>query len=182
MPSQANIDQLASINQRLTRAKNLVLVDYTGLSVNDQTELRAKVNQAGGEFTVQKNTLLRLAITDRTKEIPESMDQSLNGPTAVLFGYEDAVSATKVAVEFQKDHAETFVIKAGLITGTDEAADTFLTTADIKRLADLPTKDQLRAQVVGTLNAPIFGFVNVLAGNIRGLVQVLSAVRDQQAN
>jgi large subunit ribosomal protein L10 len=179
MPNTKNIDQVKSINQKLDQAKNVVLLDYKGLDVAAQTELRAKVVEAGGEFTVQKNTLIKIALTEKAGDLPQTITDALNGPTAVLYGYEDPVSATKAVVDFTKTN-EALQIKAGVLTAEAGQPWSFLSLDQIKNLASLPSKDELRARVVGQLQAPIAGFVNVMAGNIRGLVNVLNAVKDQK--
>ena len=181
MPSQKNIDAVKVIDDKLKQCKNIILVDYAGLNVADQTELRKQIKAAGGEFTVHKNSLLKLTLANRAKNLPDNVFDALEGPTAIVYGYEDAAGAAKVTVGFAKEHEDTFKIKVGVMAGTEDAPHQALTIDDIKQLALLPGIDQLRAQVVGTLNAPISGFVRVLSGNLSGLAQVLKARQDQLA-
>jgi len=180
MPSQKNVDQLQSINDKMQSAKNVIFTAYPGLDVATQTEMRAKVKEAGGEILVQKNNLLRLAVKNKLNDLPQDVDEALNGPTAVVYGYEDAVSATKAIVEFQKDH-EQLLIKVGLLMGEEGQTNQVLSEAQIKDLAKLPGRQELLATLVNRLNSPIQGFANVLSGNLRGLVTVLSAIKDQKA-
>jgi large subunit ribosomal protein L10 len=180
MPSQQNIDQLQVISDKVTQSKNIILADYSGISVSDQTNLRSQIKPVGGELTVAKNNLIRIALKKRSQDLPEVADSALNGPTAIMYGFEDPVSATKVLVEFAKSH-ETIHLKAGLLIGEDASTDQYLDEDAIKNLAKLPGKDELRAKLVATLQAPISGFVNVLSGNLRGLVQVLNAIKDQKS-
>ena len=181
MPSQQNIDQLQQINDKLAQAKCIVFADYSGLNVSEQNELRAKIVEAGGEFTISKNTLLKLALKNKSKDLPQETYDALNGPTSIVYGYEDAVSATKVLVQFSKEH-EALELKVGILTGVDDQPNQFLDIDAITNLATLPSRDELRARVVAQLNSPISGFVNVLSGNLRGLVQVLGAIKDQKSN
>jgi large subunit ribosomal protein L10 len=180
MPSQKNTDQVAIIKANLEKAQNLIIADYAGLDSAAQTDLRAKVKAAGGEFTVTKNRLVKIVLKERLKDLPADLDKSLEGPNATLYGFSDPVAATKVLVEFAKDH-ETLNVKMGLMIGHDGAADQILSSADIKSLAALPSKNELLAHLVGQLNAPIYGLVNVMAGNLRKVVYVLNAIKDQKA-
>jgi large subunit ribosomal protein L10 len=181
MPSQKNIDQLAQIKEKLDKAQNFIIADYAGLDSSAQTDLRAKIKAAGGEFTVTKNRLVKLAIKNRLKDIPADLDKALEGPNATIYGFSDPVAATKVLVEFAKDH-ETLKLKLGLMSGRDGAPDQVLSNEEILSLAKLPSRPELLARLVGQLNAPIYGFVNVLAGNTRKLVYALAAIRDQKSN
>lgn len=180
MPNAANIEQVKMLEETLANAKNVVLVDQAGVSVGEQTDLRVKLAEAGGSYMVAKNTLIKIALTNTYGELPSQFVDALNGPTSILFGLEDAVGATKALVDFAKDH-ENLDIKAGLMTDIEAKKVDYLSEDAVKALAKLPSKDQLRATVVGTLQAPIAGLVNVLAGNIRGLVTVLGAIKDQKS-
>jgi large subunit ribosomal protein L10 len=179
MPSQKNIDQLVQIKEKLDKSQNLIIADYAGLDSAAQTDLRAKIKAAGGEFTVTKNRLVKLAIKNRLNDVPTDLDKALEGPNATVYGFSDPVMVTKVLVEFAKDH-ETLKLKLGLMAGRDGAHDQVLTGEQIQSLAELPGRPELLARLVGQLNAPIYGFVNVLAGNTRKLVYVLAAIRDQK--
>lgn len=174
MPSQKNINQLNSLKTKLSTAKSVVLSDYSGLSVANQGELRQKVKDSGGEFGVAKNNLLRLAIKDHLNDLPEQIDTVLNGPTAILFSGDDPISPLKALVEFAKEK-ELPKLKAGLMDGK------ILSLEDIKQLALLPGRNQLLAKLIGQLQAPTFGLVNVLIGNVRNLVYALKAIQEQKS-
>ena len=179
MPSQKNIDQLAEIKEKFAKSKNAIIATYAGLKVSDQVELRAKIKEAGGELNVSKNTLVRLAMEERVS-LSDEDKKALEGPNAIMYGFEDAVSATKAIVEFADDN-DNVEIKLGFMAGGEGAADKVLSVDQVTALSKLPSKDELRAKVVGTIAAPLTGFVNVMAGNLRGLVNVLNAVKDQKA-
>jgi large subunit ribosomal protein L10 len=180
MPSKQNIDQLAKINEKLDKAQNLIIADYSGIDVAAQTDLRAKVTAAGGEFVVSKNRLVVLALKQKLHELPESLESALEGHNATLYGFSDPVSATKVLVEFAKDH-ESLAIKLGLMMGEGDTPAQVLSPEDIQNLAKLPGKPELLAKLVGQLNAPIYGIVNVMAGNLRKVLYVLTAIKDSKS-
>lgn len=176
MPNLKNQAQMATIEKQLEVAQSVVFADYAGLSVAAQTKLRAAAKAAGGEFTVQKNTLLRKAVAAKLKDMPTQPDQQLEGPTAVLYGLSDAVSAIKALVTFAKDN-EAVKIKWGFLTDDNKVMD----AAGIEALSKLPSRQELIGQLLARLNSPIAGFVNVLNGNISGLARVLNAVREKKA-
>lgn len=180
MPNAHNQAQVEMLVEKIKLAKNVILADQAGVNVGEQTALRVKLVEVGGDYKVAKNTLIKIALTEVYGELPTEFTEALNGPTSILFGMEDAVGATKALVDFAKDH-EALEIKAGLMTDIESKTATYLTQADIIALSKLPSKDQLRAQLVGTLQAPIAGLARVLAGNLSGLVTVLGAIKDKQS-
>lgn len=158
------------IKEKLEASKGAVLTDYRGLNVSEITELRRKLREAGVEYKVVKNTLTIIA----AKELGiEEIDTYLEGPTAIAFGIEDAVAPAKIISDFAKDH-KALEMKAGLLEGKVIGID------QIKALANLPSREVLLAQVVGGMQAPLYGMVNVLQGSLRNLVYVLDAVRAKQ--
>ncbi len=181
MPNKQNIDTVGQLTNELKTAKSIIIADYSGISVNDQTSLRQKVKASGATLGVIKNRLIKLALKERLQEVPASLDEALNGPTALVISQDDPVAPTKTLVEFARDH-QTLKLKAGmLLKGSDEAAsDQVLSMADLKNLATLPGKTELYGMLLARLNSPIFGLVNVLHGNIRGLVVALNAIKDKK--
>ncbi len=149
-------------------AKSLVTAGYRGLTVKQLEELRTKLREQGAGFRVVKNSLAAIAAkkANLTVELP-----GVEGQTAFAFGMGDEVAPAKVLYEFGRKN-EALEIRAGVLDGQA------LSKADVLMLAKLPSRQEMLAKTVGTLQAPIAGFVNVLAGNLRGLVTVLSAVRD----
>lgn len=161
MPSEKNVSLVKLLQTKISQAKSIVFADASGLTVNQQRELRQAVKLAGGELIVAKNSLLKIAL---------GVKEFLPGPTVTLFAFEDEIAPIKALAEFAKSNSLP-KIKAGFL------AKEPLTKEQIEQLAQLPTKVELLAKTVGTLNAPITGFVNVLAGNIRKLIYVLKAVK-----
>ncbi len=159
------------LTDKFNSAKSLVITDYLGLNVAEMTELRRQFREAGVDFKVVKNTLATIAANDVDMN---DITEYFSGPTAIAFGEEDAVSPAKILVEFAKDH-EVVEIKAGLLNGELISKD------KVESLADIPSREVLLAQAFAGMKAPLTGLVNVLQGNIRGLVQVLGQIRDQKA-
>ncbi|WP_026895854.1 50S ribosomal protein L10 [Clostridiisalibacter paucivorans] len=158
------------IKGKIDKAQAMVLVDYRGLNVEEVTELRKKFTEAGVEYKVYKNTMMRFAFKDQGLE---EFNKHLVGPNAIAFGFEDPVAPAKITNEFAKEHEE-LDIKAGVVDGKIIGLD------GIKELAELPPKEVLIAQVLGGLNGPISGFANVLQANIKNLVYALNAVKEKQ--
>ncbi|KXO16197.1 50S ribosomal protein L10 [Peptoniphilus sp. GNH] len=167
---QMKEDLVSEIKGKIEGAKGIVLVNYRGLSVDEVTELRKKFREVNVEYKVYKNTMMRRAFADLGHE---GLEEFLVGPSAIAFSLHDEVSAAKVAAEFAKDH-EALELKAGFVDGK------VVSKAEVEALAKLPAKEVLVAQLLGMLNTPIQGLVNVLQGNLRGLAVVLQAIADQK--
>jgi large subunit ribosomal protein L10 len=159
------------LTEKFNSSKSLVITDYLGLNVAEMTELRKQLREAGVDFKVVKNTLATIAANDVEMN---NMTEFFSGPTAIAFGEEDAVSPAKILVEFAKDH-EVIEIKAGILNGE------LISKEKVESLAEIPSREVLLAQAFAGMKAPLTGLVNVLQGNIRGLVQVLGQIRDQKA-
>lgn len=162
---------VAEIKQKFDDAALVVFTDYRGLNVQDMTELRNKLRAPGVEFKVLKNTMLGFALDEVGHG---DLREQIVGPNAVVFSNEDPVGPAKALYDFGKTH-KNFAIKVGILEGQSIAAER------IKDLAELPSREQLLAQVVGTMQAPISSFVYVLNANLTGLVRALDQVREQKA-
>lgn len=173
MPSQQILEQkkqiVASLVDKLKNSSAGVLVDYKGITVEDDTKLRKELREAGVHYGVYKNTLIKFAMD----EIGFSeLDHVLNGTTAVAFS-EGLTAGARILCEFAKKH-DNFSVKGGYVEGKAMDAE------GVQMLASLPSKEVLIAQVLAGFNAPISGFANVLNGNLRGLVVALNAIREKQ--
>lgn len=159
------------LKERLDRSGLMVLTDFTGLGVEEMTTLRARLKAAGGEYYVSKNTLIRLAVKDTPAE---SLGEYLVGPNGMALSYDDVAALAKALDEFAKE-SKKLEIKAGLLDGEpiDKEA--------VKRLAGLPSREVLLAQLLGALNAVPTGFVSVLAAVPRNLLGVLKAIEEQKS-
>ena len=162
---------VARLVDMFREAKSTAFSSISGYTMAQADDLRSKAKEQNVEVLIAKKTLLATATKEAGIEDidPRSFEGSIL--TAVSFG--DEVSAAKLLKDFQKTNEE-FSLVAGVLEGTG------LTTEEVMQLASLPSKEQLLAQLVGSINAPVSGFVNVLAGNLRGLVTVLGAIKDQK--
>ncbi len=166
-PKKTQIVQ--KLTDKLKKAKSLILTDYSGLSVPQQQELRSKVQEAGGEFRVTKNTLLKRALQPEARY--QKLEASLRGPTATLFAFEDEIAPIKVLVEFAEEF-ELPKIKIGFFEGKIIEKEVIL------ELAKIPTKAELLSKLVYLVNSPISGLANVLTSDMRKLVLVIANARE----
>ena len=175
MPSEKILEQkkqqVAVLAESLKAARTGVVVNYKGITVAQDTKLRKELREAGDEYMVVKNTLLRLALKDAGID---GIDHVLEGTTALAISKEDYVSSAKILAKFAET-SKTFEIKAGFVDGGAINAD------GVKELAALPPKEVLVAKVLGGFNAPITGFVTVLNGTMKGLVVALNAIAEKQS-
>jgi large subunit ribosomal protein L10 len=158
------------IKEKMENAQGMVFYDYRGLTVAEVTELRNKFREAGVEYKVLKNSMLKRAA--EMIEL-EGLDEYLVGPTAVAFGFDDPVGPAKVLVEYTKKLKKT-EIKTGVL------GKRIIGIEEINSLAELPSREQLLATLAGTLNAPITGFARSLSGIISKLGYALNAVKEQK--
>lgn len=163
-------EQVAQIVEWMNQAQSMVLIDYRGLKVSEDTDLRRQFRKSGVKYVVLKNKLLRLAAAECGIE---GLDSILEGPTAVAFGMDDLVAPAKIALEFAKKNPK-LEIKAGVLDKN------VLDVAGVKALADLPPREVLLAKMLGSLNAPITGLVTVLGGTLRSLLYTLVAVKEKK--
>mgnify|MGYP001003222388 FL=1 len=162
--------KVAELKDLLTSSKGVVLVDYCGLTVAEDTKLRSKMREAGVKYMVAKNTFIRIAAQEAGIE---GLDAYLEHNTAVAFSAEDPVAPAKILNDFSKDH-KALEIKAGILDGKVIGLD------EVKAVAELPSREELLAKLVGSMQAPISGLVNVLQGTIRNFVYTLEAVRQKK--
>ena len=160
--------QVAELAELLGNAKLTAYAQYKGLTVKELQALRRVARESGVTIKVVKNRLVRVALGQ--VEALKSVDTAaLEGQLLYAASADDEVAPAQVLAKFAKEH------EALKLTGGIDAVGTLLAEADVTALASLPTKEQLRGQLVGTIAAPLSGFVNVLAGNVRGVLNVLNA-------
>lgn len=162
---------VAQLQEELAQLQLVVLTDYRGLTVAEISELRAKLREEGISYRVTKNTLLRLAVSN-TEALKGIEPTTFTGPMALALSTTDEVAPARVVFQYAKEHEALEIV--GAITGDGQV----LTPAEVKALALLPTREQLLAQVVGTIAAPLSGFVGVMGANVRGIVTVLNAIKE----
>lgn len=159
------------LEKKLRESKAAVFANYRGINVADATGLRKSFREAGAEFRVVKNTLtLRAA---RQCGI-EGLEQILEGPTAVAFGYHDPVTPAKLLINFSKTN-RNIEIKGGIVEGRVVGFN------EIKFLADLPSREVLLSQMLRGMVGPLAGLGSVLQGPLRKLVYALKAIQEQKA-
>ena len=162
------------LSKELGRIKLAVMTDYRGLTVREVEELRSVLRDEGISYRVTKNTLLRLA-SKNTPALADIDPSTFIGPTALAMGFDDEVAPARVIFQFAKTHQALEIV--GGITGDGQV----LTAAQVKALATLPTREQLLGQVVGTIAAPLTGFVGVMSGNVRSIINVLNALSEAKS-
>jgi large subunit ribosomal protein L10 len=164
--------QVAKIKEYLAMAKGVVLADYRGITVAQDTDLRRKAREAGVHYRVVKNTLTRIAAKEAGIV---GLGQYLEGLTVMAWSETDAVAPAKLVSDFIKDNKlKSYEIKAGIIDGRTIDAN------GVKQLAGLPPREVLVAKLLGSMQAPIVGLVNVLQGNVRNLVYTLNAIKEKK--
>lgn len=162
---------VANLTGELAEAKAAFLADYRGISVEQVNALRTAMREAGGQYCVVKNTLLRRAIEGTAAQ---PLHEWLDGPTALTIAAEDPVAPAKVLKDFVKK-VDNFNIKGGVLDGKP------LTAEQVDALASLPSREELLQKMLGSMNAPAQNMAGVLAAVPRSFVQVLQAIHDQKA-
>jgi large subunit ribosomal protein L10 len=151
-------------------AKSVILTSYQNLEVNTINELRAKFRQENVEYHIVKNTLARLAAKGTDKE---ALIDMFSGPIAIAYSREDAVSPAKIVDDFAKENKEKFVVRGGILEGE------LLDEAGVKRLADMPTKDELRVMLLQTMTAGPIQLLRTLSAGPQEFVMLLEAKRQK---
>jgi len=165
---QTLIDEL---HQDFQRSPHAILVDYRGLSVPAATEFRRRVRKAGSRYRVVKNTLAQRAIKDTPLE---ALSAKFDQMTGVAYTGSDPVALAKVLVDFAKEHP-ALVLKAGVVAGTQP-----LDAEGVKRLSSMPSLPELRARLLGLMQAPAARLVRVLAAPSTQVVRVLKAKQEKE--
>jgi large subunit ribosomal protein L10 len=171
MVKPAKTTKVEQLKEVFQDAKCVILNDFTGLNVADISELRRKCRESGVTYRVIKNTLAKRSLEELGIE---GLDTYLEGPTAVAYSDSDEAIAAQILKEFA-DEYELPQFKGGYVAGRVIGKDETI------RLASLPARDVIVAQVVGTFQAPLRGLVGVLNASLRDLVGVLDAVREKKA-
>ena len=163
MPTQEKVEAVAELKSRLNGVKAVVLTEYRGLTVQQLGDLRKQLRAVSAEYKIVKNRLARLAIA--SSEL-QGLGTHLKGPTGVIFSKEDPVAVAKAVHAFARTN-QALAVKAGYVEGQ------MLAPAGLKAHADLPSREAIRAQLVGSIQSVLAGLVGVLAAPQRELVYVL---------
>jgi large subunit ribosomal protein L10 len=160
---------VAEYIEQLEQSKGIILADYRGLSVSNVSQVRNVMRPIGGKFQVVKNRLLALALKEVDLSLP---DEWLVGPTAVSFCHDEVPPVAKALKDAAKD-IEALEIKGGLL------GKSTISAAEVSAIADLPSREVLLAQVLGTINAPAGQIAGVVVSGVRQVLNVLQAYVDK---
>lgn len=170
MQKQEKSKIVTTIKEKLDKSKVVILTDYKGLKMSQMTALRKSLRPLDAEFKVFKNTLINLAVKDKSLE---GFSKLLSGSTAVLFGYKDQVMPAKTLAKFISEN-EKLSIKGGILDGG------FVDAAMLKSLAKLPSREVLLSRMLSSMQAPLYNFVGDLKGVVRKFVYALNAVKEKK--
>jgi large subunit ribosomal protein L10 len=156
--------------ERADQARICILTDFKGMSVEEMTDLRAKLRDGGVDYQVVKNTLARIALKDSRHEV---LAEKFKENNAVAFGYDDPVVAAKTVAEFLKTSKKLKLKEASLM-------GQLLSEEQLKELAKLPGRPELLGKLLGTMNAVPTNFVSLFGNLLRNLLYALKAIEDQK--
>lgn len=165
---QEKSDIISRLAKNFKEAKSVSLVDFTGLNIVSQQDLKKRLKEAGGRMVVAKNTFIKRAADEAKlpKEISE--DSILSGQTAVVMGIEDPVSPIQTIGKFAKEN-EALKFKAGVLDGLFQSKDSMI------EISKLPSKEALNGQVVGSIAGPMYALISNLQANVQELIGTLMA-------
>lgn len=161
------------LRERVERAPVLYLTDFTGLGVKEMTELRSSLKKSGAEYLVVKNRLAKRVFAE-SETLPD-ISESLTGPTGFVFGYEDAAGAAKVVSDFAKKHDEKPVFKLGVMDNK------ILQPEQVERIAMLPPREQLLAELAAAFEAPVAALASALEAKVQETAGLFDALREERA-
>ena len=170
MPSNKNFKEVKSLTEKLDKANAIYFTDYLGLDVVSITKLRKEFVSNDVEFTIAKNTLIKIAAKDVGID---GLDEFLNGPTAIALSYNDPTGPAKVIKSFLKDFDKPSV-KGMILDGQIFQAEEF------EKIANLPTREQLLSQLVGMLNSPMSKLSSTLGSPLSGLLGTLKQLNSKK--
>jgi len=160
---------LEELKERVGKQKIMILVDFTGLKVKDLFDLRKKLRAVNSQLKVEKKTLLNLVLKDYDVDFTQKIDK-FKTQIAVVFGFEDPISPAKTLYQFSLGNPNLKILTGYFEKEVKEKEE-------IITLAQLPTKEELLARLVGSVSSPISNFINVLEANIKGLLYVLAKAK-----
>ena len=163
-------EKLAKIKSNIEKAQVAIVSDYKSLTVEEITNLRRSIQKEDGDYMVTKNTLAKIAIKGTPYEV---LSDVLTGPVAIAFGFKDQVAPAKALSKFIKDTKKGEIIAAAL-------DGKLLSAKEAKALADMPSKEEIYAKMLGSINSPASGLVYTVNGVMAALRRAVAAVRDQK--
>ncbi|MGN1125672.1 MAG: 50S ribosomal protein L10 [Candidatus Gastranaerophilaceae bacterium] len=164
-------EKITEIKEKIDKAQVAIVTEYRGFTVEEITKLRRAIQKDGGDYMVTKNTLAKIALKDTPYEV---MAESLKGPVAIAFGFEDPVSPAKALAKFIKETKKGEIVCA-VLDGK------LLSATEAKALANLPSKEEIYAKMLGSINSPATGIVGAINAVMASLTRAVAAVRDKKA-
>jgi len=171
-------NQIKDIKERISSQKSLIFADFSKVSSKNMFSLRKSLKQEGCNIKIVKKTLARIAMGQSSISFWSKIKEVVPGQLALIFGIEDEVAPARISNKFAKDN-ENFKILGGIFPAQGGPASgwQFIEREKVLALANLPSKQELLSKMVGSMASPMSGFMNVLQGNISGLVRVLSKIK-----
>lgn len=163
---------LSKLQDRVDGMKSAVFVNFFGIPVKEIDQLRNKCKDENVDYMVAKKTLLKKALSEKGYELTE--EKTLDGEIGAIFAMQDEVAPAKLVSEFAKIHDKMKIV-GGVLEGK------MISQMEVVALSKLPSKQELLAKLVGSISSPLSGLVNVLQGNIRGLVCALNAIKEKKS-
>ena len=164
-------EKISQMKEKIEKAKVAIVTDYKGLSVEEITKLRRSIQKEDGDYMVTKNTLAKIAVKGTEYEI---LTDALTGPVAIAFGFEDQVAPAKALAKFIKESKKGEILAAAM-------DGKLLSAAEAKALANLPSKQEIYAKMLGCINSPASGIANSINAVMSSLTRAMAAVRDQKS-
>ena len=164
-------DKISQIRENIDKAQVAIVTEYKGYTVEEITNLRRAIQKDGGEYMVTKNTLAKIALKDTPYEV---LAETLKGPIAIAFGFEDQVAPAKALAKFIKDTKKGEILAAAM-------DGKLLSAAEAKALATIPSKEEIYAKMLGCVNSPATGIVGSINAVMASLTRAVAAVRDQKS-
>ena len=172
---------LKDLKESISKQKSIIFADFSKVNSKDLFSLRKILKESGCLLKIGKKTLIRIAFGQSNISFWNKIKSSVPGQLALVFGIEDEIAPARISNEFFKKN-ENFKILGGIFPAEGGSASggerryKFIEKDKVLALANLPSRNELLAKMVGSLSSPMSGFVNVLQGNIKGLITILSKI------
>ena len=171
LTKQKKQNNLKSLKESIAKQKSVIFVDFSKVNSKDLFSFRKQLKEAGCNLKIGKKTLIRIAFGQSDISFWNKIKNNVPGQLALVFGIEDEISPARISNQFSKTN-ENFKVLGGIFENR------FIEKNKVLELANLPSRDELFAKIVGSLASPISGFENVLLGNIKGLLVILKSIKN----
>jgi large subunit ribosomal protein L10 len=174
MTREEKAQVVAELTEVIGKSSGMYFTDFAGMTVEQSSRLRVELRKAGLQYKVAKNTLIKRAL-DANGRLTEDISKALVGQTGIAFGFDDPVAPARVLRDFVEKSGEKPALKIAYLEGVTYPG------SDLKRVASLPTKQDVMASIVGSIAAPISGLAGVLGALQRDIVYILDAIEKKKA-